>query len=176
LIPRSTRPSPSHVLFSRALRPFRAPHFSLPVPRPPFPALSASRSPVIRSQLRSHPRLPFARSLLSRPLVRSLAAASSARSLARCYVTRSFARSLRSLTHSAIDPTSFIGKLRALYAGTVLKTQLEQMRKQGSYDAFRLGWNDKYDVRRLKGAMTRVSGAWCGAARRDTPEHSKAAR
>jgi hypothetical protein len=41
----------------------------------------------------------------------------------------------------------------------VLKTQLEQMRKQGSYDAFSLKWHPKYDVRRLRGGMTRVGAA-----------------
>lgn len=57
----------------------------------------------------------------------------------------------------AIDPSSFYGKLRALYADQVLYTQLQQMRKQGSYDAFDLKWQEVYNVRPLKGARTRVS-------------------
>lgn len=55
-----------------------------------------------------------------------------------------------------IEPSSFFGRLRSLYAGVVLKTQLDQLKKQGSYDAFKLEWHPVYDVRRLKGAMTRV--------------------
>jgi hypothetical protein len=39
----------------------------------------------------------------------------------------------------------------------VLYTQLEQMRKQGSYDAFDMQWQEVYNVRRLTGARTRVS-------------------
>jgi hypothetical protein len=57
----------------------------------------------------------------------------------------------------AIEPSSFFGKLRNLYWETVLDTQLNQLKKQGSYDAFRLKWHPAYDVRRLKGGMTRVS-------------------
>ena len=56
-----------------------------------------------------------------------------------------------------IDRNSFFGKIRAIYGGTVLKTQLEQLKKQGSYDAFDMKWQDIYNVRRLHGAKTRVS-------------------
>jgi len=56
----------------------------------------------------------------------------------------------------AVEPNSFYGKLRKLYSSRVLKTQLEQMRKQGSYDAFKGDWHPAYDVRRLDGANTRV--------------------
>ncbi len=59
---------------------------------------------------------------------------------------------------SAIDATSFFGKLRNLYWSTVLETQLNQLKEQGSYDAFKLKWHPVYDVRRLYGAKTRVSG------------------
>lgn len=59
-------------------------------------------------------------------------------------------------TIAAIDPASFYGKLRSIYSETVLKTQLEQMKKQGSYEAFKLQWHPAYDVRRLYGAKTRV--------------------
>lgn len=59
-----------------------------------------------------------------------------------------------------IEPSSFFGRLRSLYAGVVLKTQLDQLKKQGSYDAFKLEWHPAYDVRRLKGAMTRVRDRW----------------
>jgi hypothetical protein len=55
------------------------------------------------------------------------------------------------------DSESFYGKLRQLYSDKVLKTQLDQLRKQGSYDAFKLKWNPKYDVGRLHGAKCVVS-------------------
>jgi hypothetical protein len=58
---------------------------------------------------------------------------------------------------SSIDPASFFGKLRKLYSEQVLKTQLGQLRHQGSYDAFKLEWHPAYEVRRLHGAKTRVS-------------------
>jgi hypothetical protein len=58
---------------------------------------------------------------------------------------------------SSIDPTSFFGKLRKLYSEQVLKTQLDQLKNQGSYDAFKLGWHPAYEVRRLHGAKMRVS-------------------
>jgi hypothetical protein len=60
---------------------------------------------------------------------------------------------------SSIDPASFFGKLRKLYSEQVLKTQLEQLRHQGSYDAFKLEWHPAYEVRRLHGAKTRVSSS-----------------
>lgn len=55
------------------------------------------------------------------------------------------------------EPNSFFGKLRALYSGQVLQTQLEQLRKQGSYDAFKLEWKEVYNVRRLHKGNSRVS-------------------
>jgi hypothetical protein len=58
---------------------------------------------------------------------------------------------------AAIHRDSFYGQIRSVYSNTVLKTQLDQMRKQGSYDAFKLQWHPAYDVRRLDGAKTRVS-------------------
>lgn len=58
---------------------------------------------------------------------------------------------------TTIDTSSFFGKLRKLYSETVLKTQLDQLKHQGSYDAFKLGWHPAYEVRPLKGAKTRVS-------------------
>lgn len=58
---------------------------------------------------------------------------------------------------TSIDPASFFGRLRKLYSEKVLKTQLEQLRNQGSYDAFKLEWHPTYEVRRLHGAKTRVS-------------------
>lgn len=61
------------------------------------------------------------------------------------------------MTPAAIEPTSFFGRLRRLYSDVVLKTQLEQLRKQGTYNAFKLGWHPVYDVRRLYGAKTRAS-------------------
>ncbi|WVR07709.1 hypothetical protein IAU60_004751 [Kwoniella sp. DSM 27419] len=63
-----------------------------------------------------------------------------------------------SCVETAIDPSSFYGKLRHLYSNQVLKTQLEQMKKQGSYDAFKLQWHPAYDVRRLTEAKTRIDG------------------
>ncbi|WRT69314.1 uncharacterized protein IL334_006298 [Kwoniella shivajii] len=59
---------------------------------------------------------------------------------------------------TAVDTGSFYGKLRILYANKVLKTQLEQLKKQGSYDAFRLKWHPAYDVRRLYGGKCRTDG------------------
>lgn len=61
-------------------------------------------------------------------------------------------------SETIIDPTGFYGKLRAIYADKVLKTQLEQLKQQGSYDAFKLGWHKVYDVRRLAKARTRQDG------------------
>jgi hypothetical protein len=74
--------------------------------------------------------------------------------------TLSMERSYPQVTFAStrVDPASFYGRLRAIYANRVLKTQLEQLRKQGSYDAFKLGWHPAYDVRRLKGARTRQDG------------------
>ncbi len=63
-----------------------------------------------------------------------------------------------SYSQTTIHPDSFFGKLRALYADTVLKTQLDQLKKQGSYDAFKLKWHPAYDVRPLKGAKSRQDG------------------
>lgn len=63
-----------------------------------------------------------------------------------------------SFRETTVNPESFYGKLRTLYANTVLKTQLDQLRKQGSYDAFKLQWHPAYDVRRLTGARTRLDG------------------
>jgi len=73
-----------------------------------------------------------------------------------------------SFSETNISPSSFFGKLRKLYSEQVLKTQLDQLKNQGSYDAFKLGWHPAYDVRRLHGAKMRVSceGAsvsWSGA-------------
>lgn len=59
---------------------------------------------------------------------------------------------------TVVDPNSFWGKLRMLYSSTVLKTQLKQLKKQGSYRAFDLQFQDVYNVRRLHGAMTRLDG------------------
>ncbi|ORY29330.1 hypothetical protein BCR39DRAFT_559136 [Naematelia encephala] len=59
---------------------------------------------------------------------------------------------------TAVKPESFYGKLRYLYANQVLKTQLEQLKKQGSYDAFKLKWHPTYDIRRLTGAHPRPDG------------------
>jgi hypothetical protein len=61
-------------------------------------------------------------------------------------------------TAKAFDPNSFFGKLRSLYASTVLQTQLDQMKKQGSYEAFNLKWHKAYDVRPLKAARCRMDG------------------
>lgn len=63
-----------------------------------------------------------------------------------------------SFSETTIDTSSFFGKLRKLYSEKVLKTQLEQLKHQGSYDAFKLKWHPAYDVRPLKGGKTRVSG------------------
>jgi hypothetical protein len=62
-----------------------------------------------------------------------------------------------SFSETNISPSSFFGKLRKLYSEQVLKTQLDQLKNQGSYDAFKLGWHSAYDVRRLHGAKMRVS-------------------
>ncbi|WWC89637.1 uncharacterized protein L201_004562 [Kwoniella dendrophila CBS 6074] len=71
-------------------------------------------------------------------------------------LTRS--RPQESYYFTAIEPNSFYGKLRDLYANKVLKTQLEQLKKQGSYDAFSLNWHPAYDIRRLYGGKTRTDG------------------
>jgi hypothetical protein len=62
-----------------------------------------------------------------------------------------------SFAETSIDTSSFFGKLRKLYSEKVLKTQLEQLKHQGSYDAFKLEWHPAYEVRRLHGGRTRVS-------------------
>lgn len=62
-----------------------------------------------------------------------------------------------SFAETSIDTSSFFGKLRKLYSEKVLKTQLEQLKQQGSYDAFKLEWHPAYEVRRLHGGKTRVS-------------------
>lgn len=59
---------------------------------------------------------------------------------------------------TVIDPNSFYGSLRAVFADKVLKTQLDQLKKQGSYDAFQLKWHPAYDVRPLHGANARDDG------------------
>jgi hypothetical protein len=59
---------------------------------------------------------------------------------------------------TGFDKDSFLGKLRSLYASTVLDTQLAQMKKQGSYEAFNLKHHPAYDVRPLKGARSRQDG------------------
>lgn len=61
-----------------------------------------------------------------------------------------------SFAETCIDTSSFFGKLRKLYSEKVLKTQLEQLKHQGSYDAFKLEWHPAYEVRRLHGGKTRV--------------------
>ena len=62
-----------------------------------------------------------------------------------------------SFSETQITPSSFFGKLRKLYSEQVLKTQLDQLKNQGSYDAFKLEWHPAYEVRRLHGAKMRVS-------------------
>ncbi|KXT03233.1 hypothetical protein AC578_4808 [Pseudocercospora eumusae] len=57
---------------------------------------------------------------------------------------------------TTFDPESFYGRLRQLYADRVLKTQLDQLKKQGSYYAFNLKWNPKYDIGRLHGGKCAV--------------------
>nr|XP_018259402.1 uncharacterized protein I303_08330 [Kwoniella dejecticola CBS 10117]OBR81560.1 hypothetical protein I303_08330 [Kwoniella dejecticola CBS 10117] len=52
---------------------------------------------------------------------------------------------------TTIKSDSFYGKLRKTYSEKVLKTQLEQLKKQGSYDAFDLKWHPAYDINRLTG-------------------------
>lgn len=64
-----------------------------------------------------------------------------------------------SFVETSIDTSSFFGKLRKLYSEKVLKTQLDQLKHQGSYDAFKLEWHPAYDVRRLHGGNTRVSAS-----------------
>ncbi|ORX35416.1 hypothetical protein BD324DRAFT_632751 [Kockovaella imperatae] len=59
-----------------------------------------------------------------------------------------------SYDQTAIAPSSFFGKLQSIYGNSVLKTQLEQLKKQGSYDAFDLKWHEVYNVRRFHGART----------------------
>ncbi|WWD18867.1 hypothetical protein CI109_103322 [Kwoniella shandongensis] len=54
-------------------------------------------------------------------------------------------------SQTVIDVDSFYGKIRALYSERVLKTQLDQLRKQGSYNAFKLGWHPKYEINRVYG-------------------------
>ncbi|WVF71045.1 hypothetical protein IAT40_005842 [Kwoniella sp. CBS 6097] len=55
-----------------------------------------------------------------------------------------------SFIESTIDPESFYGKMRKLYSEKVLMTQLKQLKKQGSYDAFDLKWHSSYDIARLQ--------------------------
>lgn len=62
---------------------------------------------------------------------------------------------------AAVEPNSFYGRLRTLYRDKVLKTQLDQLKKQGSYRVFDHQWQDAFNVRPLKGAMTRVSAGDC---------------
>lgn len=57
-----------------------------------------------------------------------------------------------------VDRDSFYGAIRTIFADNVLKTQLEQLRKQGSYEAFKLQWHPSYDVRPLQGAKARNDG------------------
>jgi hypothetical protein len=63
-----------------------------------------------------------------------------------------------SYAETTVEPSGFYGKLRAIYADKVLKTQLEQLKAQGSYEAFKLKWHPAYDVRPLKKARTRQDG------------------
>ncbi|KAK8845354.1 hypothetical protein IAR55_006067 [Kwoniella newhampshirensis] len=63
-----------------------------------------------------------------------------------------------SFVQTVIDPNSFYGKIRSLYSERVLKTQLDQLRKQGSYHAFKLGWHPKYDIGKLNGAKCTITG------------------
>ena len=56
-----------------------------------------------------------------------------------------------------VDNASFFGRIRQLFSHTVLKTQLEQMRRTGAYDGFSLEWKDVYHTRRLHGGNWRVS-------------------
>lgn len=58
---------------------------------------------------------------------------------------------------SVIDPESFYGKLRKIYAEKVVRTQLDRLKQQGSYDAFDLKWHPAYEVNRLKGGCVCVS-------------------
>lgn len=76
------------------------------------------------------------------------------------------------LTYAVINPTSFFGQLRALYSGTVLKAQLEQMRKSGAYDGFTLQWNPAYDIRRMCGAKRRVRQVIPGKVNADVGQNS----
>lgn len=62
---------------------------------------------------------------------------------------------------AVFDEEGFYGRLRSVYSETVLKTQLDQLRKQGSYEAFKLGWHPKYDIARLYGGKCSVSNAQC---------------
>ncbi|OCF42272.1 hypothetical protein I317_03891 [Kwoniella heveanensis CBS 569] len=57
---------------------------------------------------------------------------------------------------TVIDTDSFYGKIRTVYSERVLKTQLDQLRKQGSYEAFKLGWHPKYDVQKLQGGKCTI--------------------
>lgn len=75
-----------------------------------------------------------------------------------------------SFAETSIDPSSFFGKLRKLYFEKVLKTQLEQLKRQGSYDAFKLEWHPAYEVRRLHGGKTRVSVTAYLHCRRERPD------
>ncbi|ORX39552.1 hypothetical protein BD324DRAFT_614130 [Kockovaella imperatae] len=64
-----------------------------------------------------------------------------------------------SFSETIISPESFFGDLRSLFVQTVLLTQLQQLRKQGSYHAFNLQWNTKYDIRKLHGAKCPILGS-----------------
>ncbi|SMY29319.1 unnamed protein product [Zymoseptoria tritici ST99CH_1A5] len=63
-----------------------------------------------------------------------------------------------SFAETTVDADSFYGRLRKLYADKVLKTQLDQLRKQGSYYAFNLKWNPKYELGRLHGGKSSITG------------------
>lgn len=57
-----------------------------------------------------------------------------------------------------IEPDSFFGQLRQLFSHTVLKQQLEQMRKSGAYDGFSLEFKEVYKTRPLTGGNWRPDG------------------
>ncbi|WVQ66279.1 uncharacterized protein L199_004458 [Kwoniella botswanensis] len=57
---------------------------------------------------------------------------------------------------TSIARDSFYGRIQAIYSERVLKTQLEQLRQQGSYEAFKLGWHPKYDIHKVQGGKCTV--------------------
>lgn len=59
-----------------------------------------------------------------------------------------------------IRPDSFFGQFRKLFSHTVLKKQLEQMRKSGAYDGFSLEWKEVYNKNRLHRGNWRVRGGF----------------